>query len=193
MRHYGELVGSARAQLGIWSFRNSAFGDLVTSGQPVYMAQEWYFPEAISAGGDVYPWLNLWDWHSTDGGTHRYSTAPGLMLDEDGSMRVYWSWGGDLYRINGISEKSTLSLPVGEWFDIEMKYQWTSGTTTVSLWINGELALEQSGVQTAQADHTNVETYIKLYGDDAGRTPWSPNPIVKYTRNVRISGERIWR
>ena len=197
MRHFGELGrDGSRAQLGIWSFRNSAFGDLVTSGQPVYVAQEWYFPKAISAGGDPYPWLSLWDWHSTGaGGSPRWHTAPGLMLEQDGSMRVFWAWGGDLQQINGESNQaSAVSLPVGEWFDIEMKYEWTtSKNATISLWINGELALEQSGVQTAQPVHENVEIYIKLYGADNGRTPWSPDPAVKYTRNVRISGERIWR
>ncbi|RLB40162.1 MAG: hypothetical protein DRH30_08835, partial [Deltaproteobacteria bacterium] len=61
MRFYGALgTGGSRAQLSLWSFDNSAFGDLVTSGQPIYVAQEWYFPEAIDAGGDEWAWLNLW-------------------------------------------------------------------------------------------------------------------------------------
>ena len=196
VRHYGTLgPDGTRAQLAIWSFRNTAFEDLVTSGQPVYVAQEWYFPETLSAGGNDYPWLSLWDWHSTGPeGSARWHTAPGLMLATDGSMRIEFNWGGDSQEINGSeSGQSSIGLPVGEWFDIEMKYQWTPGRTTLSVWINGQLALEQSGVQTASSQHTNVETYIKLYGADSGRTPWSPDPTIKYTRNVRISGERIWR
>jgi hypothetical protein len=63
----------------------------------------------------------------------------------------------------------------------------------VSVWINGQLALEQSGVQTADQGHNVVELYIKLYGSDQGHTPWSPIGITKYVRNVRMSGERIWR
>jgi hypothetical protein len=48
-------------------------------------------------------------------------------------------------------------------------------------------------MKTAADSHQNVEIYIKLYRDDNGRTPWSPMPLIKYTRNVRISGERIWQ
>jgi hypothetical protein len=48
-------------------------------------------------------------------------------------------------------------------------------------------------MKTAAGSHQEVETYIKLYGDANGRTPWSPMPVIKYTRNVRISGERIWQ
>jgi hypothetical protein len=158
----------------------------------VYVAQEWYFPEQVDAGGDPVPWLNLWDWHSTDpGGGNRWHTAPGLMLSEDGSMRVGWQWGTGP---NRYSSWSSSGLPVGEWFDIEMKYQWSpSANVTLQLWVNGSLILEQANVQTASASHQNVETYIKLYGSDNGSTPWWPTPIIKYTRNVRISGERIWQ
>jgi hypothetical protein len=86
-----------------------------------------------------------------------------------------------------------LPLPFGEWFDVEMKCQWTTGSTTISLWINGQLALEQVGVVTASPQHSDVELYIKLYGSDEGHTPWSPRGTTKYLRNVRISGERIWQ
>jgi len=193
MRFYGALgTGGSRAQLSLWSFGNAAFGDLVTSGQPVYVAQEWYFPEAIDAGGDVWAWLNLWDWHSTAaGGDNRWHTAPGLMLNQDGSMRVAWQWGSGP---TPDSTWSTAPLPVGEWFDIEMRYQWSSNSdVTLQLWVNGSLILQQNNVKTAASNHQNVETYIKLYGDDQGHTPWSPTPVIKYTRNVRVSGQRIWQ
>ena len=58
------------------------------------------------------------------------------------------------------SSLSTIPFPVGEWFDIEMYYQWTTGTVTLYLWINGELALEQSGVQTRAASHGNYELRV---------------------------------
>jgi len=69
----------------------------------------------------------------------------------------------------------------------------SSRNVTLQVWVNGSLILEQANVQTAAASHQNVETYIKLYGSDGGSTPWSPTSIIKYTRNVRISGERIWQ
>jgi hypothetical protein len=59
------------------------------------------------------------------------------------------------------------------------------------VWVNGELLVEQSGVQTRDPNHAYVEMYTKLYGESD--STWSPTPSVKYTRNVRISGERIWR
>ena len=85
-------------------------------------------------------------------------------------------------------------MPVGEWFDLEIRWEFATGpTATVSAWINGELVLEQVGVLTAHPEHDAVEFYIKHYGDDQGRTPWNPPHTIKYVRNVRISGERIWR
>jgi hypothetical protein len=195
LRHFATFdTGGSRSQAGIYSFANTAFADQAKSAEGVWVAQEWYFPEALDAGGDYAPWINLWDWHSTNaGGGNRWHTSPGLMLCEDGSMRVRWEWGGPANEINPTSDDSTIALPVGEWFDIEMYYQWTTGTTTLSLWINGELALEQSGVQTRDASHETVEAYIKFYGSTQGGTPWSPTPSIRYTRNVRVAGERIWR
>jgi hypothetical protein len=89
---------------------------------------------------------------------------------------------------------SNVAMPVGEWFDIEMRWQFaTEPTGTVSVWINGELALEQRGVMTASPDHSAVEFYIKLYGSSPSYAPWTPWGATKYVRNVRISGDRIWR
>jgi hypothetical protein len=191
MRHYGMFDRQgARSQLGLWG--EGAFGDLAASGQPVYIAQEWYFPEALYSNS--WGWLALWDWHSTgpSWGENRWHTAPSVMLLSDGSMRAELKWGGDAAYANGeVGARSSVGLPVGEWFDIEMRYQWTEGGTTISVWVNGELFLEQSGVQTRASGHRHVETYIKFYGESD--TSWSPMPSVKYTRNVRISGERIWQ
>ena len=194
LRHFATFDDDgSRSQAGIWSFRNSTFADVATSVGGVYVAQEWYFPEALSAGGDDFPWLNLWDWHSTGpGGADRWDTSPGLMLAEDGSMRVKWEW-GPTWDINPVSGDSSVAMPVAEWFDIEMYYLWTADGATLRLWINGELALSVSGAQTRLPSHTNVEMYTKFYGSSNGRTAWSPTPSIRYTRNVRVSDERIWR
>jgi hypothetical protein len=117
------------------------------------------------------------------------------MLAEDGSMRIKWTW----REVNQDTEWSSITLPVGEWFDIEMHYVWGSestgcaGGTTVSLWVNGELALEQRGVTTRGNGHDSVETYMKFYGSANNGTTWEPTPSVKYMRNVRMSDHRIWR
>jgi hypothetical protein len=132
MRPYGRFdQGGARSQLALWG---GAFGDLAASGQTVYVAQEWYFPEALHS--DSWGWLALWDWHSTGPGwgENRWHAAPSLNLLSDGSMRVELAWGGTTADINGWSgDVSSKGLPVGEWFDIEMRYQWTAGTTTITV------------------------------------------------------------
>jgi hypothetical protein len=184
--------GGSRSQAGIYSFANSTFNQLVKSSTGVYIAQEWFFPETIGAdsGLDSNPWVNLWDFHSVGNGS-RWDTQPGLMLAEDGSMRVKWTW----RERNQDTAWSTVKLPVGEWFDVEMHYVWTEGGgcdgATVTLWVNGQRALEQSGVVTKGSGHDSVETYIKFYGSANGGPDWEPKPSLKYVRNVRMAAERI--
>lgn len=187
--------GGARSQLAVWSFSHQAFRDLALSGEPVYVAQEIYFPETIDAGSDGWAWLSLLDWHTTQDGGNRWDTAPGIMLQQDGSMRFQFAWGFLARQVNGSnSDWSSFGMPVGEWFDLEMRWEFaTSQSATVSVWINGQLALQQTGVQTAGQGNNVAELYLKLYGSDQGHTPWNPVGITKYVRNVRISGERIWR
>jgi hypothetical protein len=196
VRHFATFdTGGARSQAGIWSDFNTVFGKQAKSPEGVWVAQEWYFPQAISAGGDAYCWINLWDWHTVDADRgNRWHTSPGLMLAQDGSMKVFWSWGGTAYNINPTSKNSNMAMPVGRWFDIEMHYVWSdTPTATITLWIDGQLAIEQTGVQTRASSSQIVETYMKFYGSTQGRGPWVPTPSLKYTRNIRVAGERIWR
>jgi len=180
--------GGSRSQAGIYSFANSVFDQEVRSSDGVYIAAEWYFPEAITAhsGLDSNPWVNLWDFHSVGSG-ERWDTQPGIMLAEDGSMRVKFNWRAE----NQDTPWSEISLPVGQWFDVEMHYVWSSSCATISFWVNGELVLEQQGVKTKGSNHTSVETYMKFYGSANSGNDWTPKPSVKYMRNVRISGSRI--
>ena len=191
LKHVATFDNSgSRSQAGIYSFANATFDQLVRSAQGVYIAAEWYFPEVVTAhsGKDSNPWVNLWDFHSVGSGG-RWDTQPGLMLAEDGSMKVKFNWRSD----NPDSPWSEVPLPVGQWFDVEMHYVWSSTCATVSLWLNGELILEQQGVKTKGEGHSSVETYMKFYGSANSGTPWDPRPSVKYMRNVRMSGSRIWR
>jgi hypothetical protein len=186
--------GGSRSQAGIYSFANATFDQLVRSPTGVFIAAEWLFPEPVTAdsGNDSAPWVNLWDFHSVGSGD-RWDTQPGVMLAEDGSMRVKFSW----HAVNDETPWSTVALPVGRWFDVEMHYVWGSestgcaGGTTVSLWIDGELALQQRGVTTRGPGHDSVETYQKFYGSGNGGNTWKPTPSVKYLRNVRLSASRI--
>jgi len=198
MRHFGVFdAGGARAQAGLYGDANTVFGEQARRPEGVWVAQEWYFPHAVGAESDPYCWLAVWDWHSIDAGTrgNRWHTSPGLLVARDGSMRLELGWGGPAYDINGDAIRSTIAMPVGRWFDVEMHYQWVASRTgTIQVWIDGQLALEQRNVQTRAASHGVVETYMKWYGStqDAG-CAWGPTPVLKYTRNVRVAGERIWR
>jgi hypothetical protein len=198
MRHFGTFdAGGARAQAGIYGDVNAVFGDQARRPEGVWVAQEWYFPVAIGADDDPWCWLSVWDWHSIDAGTrgNRWHTSPGLLVARDGSMRLELVWGGPAYDINGDGVASTLSMPVGRWFDVEMHYEWVDAPTgSIQVWIDGQLALEQRNVQTRRSTHQVVETYMKFYGSTQGdHGPWVPTPTLKYTRNVRVAGERIWR
>ncbi len=180
-----------RSEAGLWSFRNTAFGAQAKKPEGVWVAMEWYFPVAVTAGNDDVPWVNTWDWHSTDGesGANRWHTSPGLMLHEDGSMRARWEWGDDH---NRESAWTGTGLPVGRWFDIEMHYTWST-SATLELWVDGQAVLKQTDVKTRQASHTVVEMYDKWYGaQNDGSRPWSPSPATRYTRNVRVGNGRIW-
>jgi hypothetical protein len=180
----------------VWSFSNDVFRNLALSGAPVYVAQEWFFPARIHAGGDDWPWLSFLDWHTTSaGGGCRWNTSSGIVLNEDGSMTFELNWGSGPASTNGGgSGWSNIGMPIGEWLDVEMQWQFATGpTATVAAWINGQLALEQTNVVTALLQHSEVEFCMKLYGDDQGHTPRNPSPTVKYVPHVRISGPRIWQ
>jgi len=197
LRHFGTFdAGGSRAQAGIYGDVNTVFGEQAKRPEGVWVAQEWYFPEAIGANDDPYCWLSVWDWHAVDADRgNRWHTSPGLFIARDGSMRLELAWGGPAYAINGEGVASTLAMPVGRWFDIEMHYEWVDTPTgTIQVWIDGELALEQRNVQTRESGNDITETYMKFYGSTQGdHGPWSPTPTLKYTRNVRVAGERIWR
>ncbi len=202
LRHYGLLdANGCRTSAALYSFKNAIFGALAQSLGGIYIAHECFIPQIFNANNDPYCWINFGDCHSTDpNGLNRWHTCPGIMLARDGSMRFRFEWGGASNKINPASEYSSIPFPIGRKFDMELHYVWSDTPTTISVWIDGELALQQSGVITRSPTHTNTEIYmLKLYGSNQGNIPrpvissWSPEGGVIYNRNVRISGERIWR
>ena len=193
LRLFGQFdAGGSKAQVGIFSFANTAFGNQAKSNDGIYVAQEWLFPQVLSANGDPWSWIDLLDWHSTGiDGADRWHSSPGLILARDGSMHAHFEWGGDAQYINQDSADSLLAFPVGEWFNIEMYYKWSATSADLRMWVNGDLFLEQLNVVTKASSHQNVEMYTKWYGSDQGHTSWSPTPSVRYIRNIRISGSPI--
>jgi hypothetical protein len=66
LRFYTDFSRSAdgvRAEVDLLSQSNTAFAAQAKSTKGIWVAQEWYFPQALSAGNDDYPWLNLWVAH----------------------------------------------------------------------------------------------------------------------------------
>jgi hypothetical protein len=184
--NFGSSAGGARAEVDLLSQSNTAFAAQAKSAEGIWVAQQWYFPQALSAGNDDYPWLNLWDWHSVSAGD-RWHTSPGVMVAKDGSMKVQFVWGGGSASYNSTTGYSSIAMPVGRWFSVEMHYVWSASTVTVSLWIDGALALEQTVARTRADAHTGVEMNIKSYGATQGRTAWTPTPFIRYVRNVRFA------
>jgi hypothetical protein len=193
IRHYAELNGpaeGARAQVGIWFNDHDDFHNAMTSGNQVYIAQELYFPSQIVGQGN-YPWLSIMDIHTMHiSNSNRTHTNPGFIITPNwegppGPMYLTVSWGngqqGDVV--------ANAPMPVGEWFDLEFSYRWTtSNNSTFQVWINGALVITQNNVQTANANQNRAELYMKLYGDDNSGSPgWSPDRTVIYRRNVRGS------
>ena len=188
LRFYTDFSRSdegARAEVDLLSQANATFSAQAKSAAGIWVAQEWYFPQALSAGSDDYPWMNLWDWHSV--GSDRWHTSPGIMPAKDGSMRVQFVWGGGSAAYNETSGFSSIALPVGRWFNIEMHYTWSTSTVTLSLWIDGALALEQTVARTRANAHTIVEMNTKSYGSTQGHTQWTPTPTIRYVRNIRFA------
>jgi hypothetical protein len=181
----GSYPDGARAEVDLLSQSNTAFAAQAKSAKGIWVAQEWYFPQALSAGNDDYPWINLWDWHSVGG--DRWHTSPGVMPAKDGSMRVQFVWGGPAANYNNTTGYSSIAMPVGRWFDIEMHYVWSTSSVTLSLWIDGALALEQTVARTRADAHTDVEMNTKLYGSTEGHTAWTPTPTIRFVRNVRFA------
>ncbi len=112
------------------------------------------------------------------------------MMDQGGSMRFKFEWGNG--GVNDSTALSTIALPVGAWFDLEMYYKWSTTGVTLSVWVNGNLALQQSGAVTKRPGDSVVEMYSKWYGARNGGGTWQPAPARRYTRNVRIGTGRIW-
>src|SRR5690606_30454338 len=136
LRHFVNFnnPGGGRSQACLFSFAMPELAAQAASEEGVYVAMEWYFPEVLDGHSHWGAWINLWDWHSTgDWGTNRWHTSPGMFLMQDGSMHFYLAW---FFGGGGWSDLSRAPLPVGRWFDIEMHYTWTTGPTTIRVWVD---------------------------------------------------------
>jgi hypothetical protein len=79
-----------------------------------------------------------------------------------------------------------MQLPINQWFKLQIHVPWSTSAVPVTFYVNGTQSL-QITIPTKAGDHNVFEWYSKLYGGDVARGTWSPNPLIRYTRNVRIS------
>jgi hypothetical protein len=189
MRHYGASgMSSWRAQAGIWTGDNKAFADQIAAHNEVWVEMEIYIPEAIVSSGN-YPFLNIMDFHSTDSnGAYRLHTNPGLFLCSSAFGRCS---GGSMKLVvrdyfGNQTGPSTAAVPIAQWFKLQVHWVWSLTGAPITYWINGVQVLQTRGTVTKRSSHTLVEFYDKWYGDGQGGS-WSPNPIIKYSRNVRFA------
>jgi hypothetical protein len=193
MRHYGTAgTSSWRAQAGIWTGDNKAFASQIAAHNEVWVEMEIYIPEAVVSSGK-YPFLNILDFHSTnsDGG-FRFHTNPGLFLCSSAFGRC---GGGNMKLVvrdffGNQTGPSAAAVPIAQWFKLQVHWVWSLTGAPITYWINGVQVLQTSGTVTKRPSHTLVEFYDKWYGSGDGGS-WSPNPLIKYSRNVRFADAYI--
>ena len=142
-----------------------------------------------------WPWLDIGGIQVTNNsGDNRWHTNPGLHIASDwygapGRMYLSIDWGSQSGQNPDVI--TSIPLPVGEWFDLEFSWQWTSAfDSTMEVWINGTLAATLDSVRTHRTGQSKVELYGNLYGSPNGGK-WAPNPMTMYRRNIRASKLRI--
>lgn len=192
-------IGGARVQLGVWSFGtgNEAFEAHALSGAKTFYSYECYIPgpSRISAIGNTIPWLSFGDIHTVQDGGNRFDTQPGIFVVEAGTgqLKLEWHYAG---MPDSADSDPAFLMPLDQWFSLEWEWSFTtSADSTFRLYLDGDLLIEQTGMRTADPGMNQVELYVKQYGDDqsgSGGNPWSPDPTIRYVRNVRISDGQLF-
>lgn len=173
------LFGKApawRSQGGVWSFQHKEIADQIAKPEGVKVKWQVKFGKPVNFSGTA--WGAICDIHSTaPGGADR--SIVGVNLSPTGMfVRFNWVWG--FFKVNPNQGFSTIPVPVGRWSELELDFIWSEQPTTIRFRIDGQLALEQSGVITKFPSHTNVEFYMaKNYGE-------SPEGNTIHVRNARV-------
>ncbi len=189
MRHYIVTSGSGgRTQAGVMSLFNSAFATQLANHGEVWIEEEAYFPSMPTPSGN-YPWLSIMDFHSTDSaGDNRWHTNPGLFLCATG-IDCSSADTGKLKARNFTDSieagPTTITVPIGRWFKLQVHWVWSTSAVPITYWIDGVQVL-QITMATRDPLQTAAEWYDKWYGYDQGGA-WSPDPLIRYTRNIRMS------
>ena len=182
--------GGGRAQLSTSTLGNPAFATQLANYGEVWIEQEMFIPAPIPSSEGNGPWISLMDFHSSNAnGAGRWHTNPGLFLCSE-ALRCPPSETGKLvardWKNKMFGGPSAKSVPINQWFRLQVHFRWSTSPVPVTYYVNGTQVL-QITLPTKDSGHTVLEWYSKLYG--GGK--WTPNPLVRYTRNVRFSDSFI--
>jgi len=196
IRHY--IVpsnGGGRAQLSTVTSTNPALASQLANFGEVWIEQEMYIPAPLPSSSGKGPWLSLMYFHSFGpNGADRWHTNPGLFLcsaalkcgSGDTGKIMARNWQNTVFA--GPTEKP---VPVNQWFKLQVHFRWATTPVPVTYYINGTQVL-QIILSTKGSGHSELEWYSKLYGDALGGN-WNPDPLIRYTRNIKISRALIRR
>jgi hypothetical protein len=182
--------GGGRAQYSIASWTNAAFGAQIAKGE-IWIEQEMYFPDRPVCTGPG-AWLSLMDFHSHGtNGENWWSTDPGLFVTSE-AMRSNQP-GRFIVRdySNTIFSNVGPEIPVGRWFKLQTHFPWTTTPKPLTIYVDGVQACQLTCI-TKAANHTRLQWMSKLYGGNIGGGTWAPNPLIHYTRNVRLGSGPLW-
>lgn len=193
IRHYIVATGGGRAQLVTSTLDNGALASQIQSRGEVWIEQEVYIPGPMPSSKGNRAWLSIMDIHSTgDLGANRWHTNPGLFLCSVAlrcSPRDIGKLAARNFR-NNVLAHSSFQMPVDRWFKVQVHVPWSTAPVPVTFYADGKKML-QITIPTKSDDHTVFEWYSKLYGGHWQGSAWSPDPLIRYTRNVQISGAFI--
>ena len=189
IRHYIAPTGGGRAQLVTSTADNAALANQITSRGEVWIEQEMYIPRPIPSSKGKRAWISIMDVHSTgELGANRWHTSPGLFFCSAAlrcPSRDTGKFAARNFR-NNVFAHSSFEMPVDRWFKVQVHVPWSTAPVPVTFYVDGKEML-QITISTKNDDHKVFEWYSKLYGGYWAGSAWSPNPLIRYTRNVRIS------
>jgi len=190
LRHYIDMAnGGGRSEAAAITSRIPAFANQMNTRGEVWIEWEVFIPEAPTATGEG-PWLSVMDFHSV-GPSSRWHTDPGLFFCSTSWPCGFPADAGKLSTWNSMTSAGagpSPAVPVNRWFKLQVHWVWSASPVPITFYLDGVQVLQ---IVTATKDtslvNDTVEWYSKWYGSYYADSSWTPNPMVRYTRNVKIS------
>jgi len=155
----------------------------------IFMFAEFLFEDRLTGDGSA--WLSILDVSpSTDEGAPLFADFwPSLEVDRAGTMKLLLDWSA--LRLLGSttpdSVLSTVAVPLGEWVEVELEYVRSSGQGATDglsrVYINGVLALEQTGIETWRDGFPRFNAHLGMVGS----SNWSPSLTQYFFRHAAVT------